>query len=625
MDYRFRNVNDAFLGLVWDIYRLADNPELIRQTGSRAGVVRLFRRPVTVTYEKPLERVLFNRARDANPFFHLFESLWMLAGRRDVAPLAYYNSQISEIASDDGTIFNGAYGHRWRTRGGIDQLPIIIDQLKRKPESRRCVLQMWTVKSDLLRIDTTKDNCCLSWDTKFRSPEGILNIQELAKRFQNHCGYKFPVYSVDTQTGDQRLCWMTNAWKVGTKSTLKITLDDGSSIRLTSDHKVFRKKKLFEGRRCVGVSIEECVVGDLVKGDRLLSANGYTITKGGYRQFKRNLFKNTAYSNLVLEHREYLSMFRHLGSYSGKDGRSVHHKNGNKLDNCLHNLIELDNHTHFSHDKFGKDNPHNKMSVEAKAARGRKHSMSIKAHWDSMDKETRCAYASKKDFRTEKQWELITLHQSTKSNHRIVSIQNGGETAVFDFTVPGRHNAVLSNGIIVHNCNTHAYFAIQDGELDMTVCNRSNDMIWGMLGANVVHFSFLLEYMAACIGVKVGVYNHFTNNLHVYLDRFEPEKWIRDKTKYDYDICTTVPLVNNPAVFDAEVAQFIDNKDWTRVWQEPFLNTVAAPMCWAFELHKRRDYRSSLNAIETIVADDWRFAARNWIWRRKVNWENKNA
>ena len=33
-------------------------------------------------------------------------------------------------------------------------------------------------------------------------------------------------------------------------------------------------------------------------------------------------------------------------------------------------------------------------------------------------------------------------------------------------------------------CNTHAYFAINaEGSLDLTVCNRSNDLVWGCLGA----------------------------------------------------------------------------------------------------------------------------------------------
>lgn len=166
--YYVRNVNDAFRRIVSDIQEGIELP--LTYTSSRAGDVIQITEPVCIRYSHPCERVLFNRERDANPFFHLVESLWMLAGKNDVATLAYYNSKIGEIASDDGVIFNGAYGRRWRStyvgcsfdenEDNIDQLPIIIDQLKRKPDSRRVVLQMWNAEEDLLKIDKTKDVCC---------------------------------------------------------------------------------------------------------------------------------------------------------------------------------------------------------------------------------------------------------------------------------------------------------------------------------------------------------------------------------------------------------------------------------------------------------------------------------
>src|SRR5690606_3416900 len=139
-------------------------------TSSRVGEVAYIPEPVMITYQEPRKRVLFSEARDANPFFHLYESLWMLAGRDDVAPLAYYSSKIAEIASDNGQTFNGAYGRRWRrmlsdSNGDeVDQLKILIEHLRQLPNSRRAVLQMWTVGDDLLNIGTpvdySKDVCC---------------------------------------------------------------------------------------------------------------------------------------------------------------------------------------------------------------------------------------------------------------------------------------------------------------------------------------------------------------------------------------------------------------------------------------------------------------------------------
>jgi hypothetical protein len=67
-------------------------------------------------------------------------------------------------------------------------------------------------------------------------------------------------------------------------------------------------------------------------------------------------------------------------------------------------------------------------------------------------------------------------------------------------------------------CNTHVYFEIQRGRLNMTVCCRSNDLLWGCYGANVVHFSVLQELLAQELGAEIGTYYQVSNNLHAYTD-----------------------------------------------------------------------------------------------------------
>ena len=89
-------------------------------------------------------------------------------------------------------------------------------------------------------------------------------------------------------------------------------------------------------------------------------------------------------------------------------------------------------------------------------------------------------------------------------------------------------------------CNTHIYFRTVGGRLDMTVCNRSNDLVWGMLGANIVHMSILQEYIANATGLPVGTYHQFTNNLHVYEgweDKFSPKI---GRASCRERVCTTV-------------------------------------------------------------------------------------
>lgn len=124
---------------------------------TRNGMATVLPTPLTTVYRKPTQRVSFWAERDANPFFHLMECIWMLAGRRDVAWISRFSSNIANY-SDDGVVFNGAYGYRWRGYFGVDQLAEIIRNLRVNPSCRRQVLSMWAVR-DLVQQDT-KDVPC---------------------------------------------------------------------------------------------------------------------------------------------------------------------------------------------------------------------------------------------------------------------------------------------------------------------------------------------------------------------------------------------------------------------------------------------------------------------------------
>lgn len=147
------NVNRAFEDALWSLRNLDPEPQQ-----SRNGPVLAFPGPVVTTLHRPRERVLFWDRRDANPFFHLMESLWMLAGRRDVAFPSFFAKQIEEY-SDDGYYLQGAYGYRWRRHladrkepgalAPLDQIQQAIDLLSSKPVTRRAVIQMWDGSQDL--------------------------------------------------------------------------------------------------------------------------------------------------------------------------------------------------------------------------------------------------------------------------------------------------------------------------------------------------------------------------------------------------------------------------------------------------------------------------------------------
>lgn len=312
---------------------------------SRNGPVIYMREPVTTTYEDPTARVLFSPLRDANPYFHLMESLWMLAGRNDVAWPRMFNKRFKEY-SDDGKTLHGAYGFRWRRAFHAgDQLRLIVDILRKNPDDRRAVLQMWS---------TTED----------------------------------------------------------------------------------------------------------------------------------------------------------LGNQS-------------------------------------KDVP----------------------------------------------------------------------------------------------CNTHAYFDTRDGSLNMTVCCRSNDAYWGAYGANAVHFSFLQEYMAACIGVPVGRYSQMSNNLHVYPaniphDLIDVANNARDSDRYteSYHQYLTIrePARNGPkrvplvvpqgddtqTIFDGELYAFLaDAGGYDNNY--PFFKHVARPMYRAWANYKLGDYAAAFDEAHSIAAGDWMLACVEWLERKR--------
>lgn len=381
-----RNVNEAFYKIVQGI-DLVRNSRIISHSvqpietitqDSRNGKVYRIPRPFTITYTHPWERVLFNKARDANPFFHLYEALWMLAGRNDLAPLQYYVSTFDQF-SDDGETLNGAYGYRWRNGKRwvgypgvpgetiyyphkVDQIEEVMRHLSQNPNSRRAVLHMSNVQDDTSKMDSTKDQCC--------------NLSV--------------VFEIDNSEGE--------------------VVDTGAPK-----------------------------------------------PEGGFYE----------------------------------------------------------------------------------------------------------------------------------------------EYVVYP-------------------------------KLNMTVFNRSNDLILGALGANAVHFSFLQEYVACCLGVEIGEYHQVSSNMHVYDWNFKPEEWLKDEL-IDYP-GDRIPLVNDQATFDKEVQSFVASNYnpiikelGSNRWEEPFLRQVAQPLLNAFHCHKDRSYSEAFDWLDLVNQRDWRVAGKNWITKRYGNWKKRET
>jgi hypothetical protein len=198
--------------------------------------------------------------------------------------------------------------------------------------------------------------------------------------------------------------------------------------------------------------------------------------------------------------------------------------------------------------------------------------------------------------------------------------------------IEGDLHTAVNNGKDVP-CNTHAYLDVRGGRLNITVCCRSNDALWGAYGANAVHFSVLQEVMAAAVGVPVGVYTQVSNNFHAYTDVFNREKlWqlVEDGRKHDLYTApvfhklipsrSTIPLVNTTSdVWFDDLRHFILNPTLTTAFEDQFFVNVAAPMYLCYQAKKAKDLVASYDWCRQIEPSDWRVACHNWLDRRNTN------
>lgn len=123
---------------------------LIRDQGEDAsprGTTTREIHPVMLQVEDPTQHILTAYGRPINVTFAMAEVIWILAGRKDVRFLEYFNSQIAQF-SDDGVFFNAAYGDRLRHSFGFDQLADMERTLRDDPHSRQAVMSIWHPEYD---------------------------------------------------------------------------------------------------------------------------------------------------------------------------------------------------------------------------------------------------------------------------------------------------------------------------------------------------------------------------------------------------------------------------------------------------------------------------------------------
>lgn len=166
-------------------------------------------------------------------------------------------------------------------------------------------------------------------------------------------------------------------------------------------------------------------------------------------------------------------------------------------------------------------------------------------------------------------------------------------------------------------CNTHIYPRIVDGALDLTVCCRSNDAIWGALGANIFHFSFVQEWLALAIGVPMGRLYQFSNNYHVYEKIWARCKDFDTDNAYEIDDVYPEPIViTDPGEFLVNCERVFDNVDEDDKFRSAWFIDVWIPLRDAHRLYKEGFHVAAMRMADQIAAPDLRLACRGWLLRR---------
>jgi hypothetical protein len=154
------------------------------------------------------------------------------------------------------------------------------------------------------------------------------------------------------------------------------------------------------------------------------------------------------------------------------------------------------------------------------------------------------------------------------------------------------------------------------------VCNRSNDVIWGAYGSNVVHFSMLQELIASELGVECGTYTQMSNNFHLYTDLPLVQKYLRTPPDaHDNDAYLTgarvFPMLHEGETIEAFTSDCLGLVAGRRDFYTRFVSEVAHPLMQAYLARKSGfPIRKFMDAIADC---DWKLAFQQWCVRRELN------
>ena len=172
----------------------------------------------------------------------------------------------------------------------------------------------------------------------------------------------------------------------------------------------------------------------------------------------------------------------------------------------------------------------------------------------------------------------------------------------------------------------------EPNQLHMTTLARSHDIIFGAYGANAVHFSVLLEYLAARLGLAVGTYTQISNNYHAYRDVYlKTARGALDpalsppapgENPYITGEVSPYPMVKNPDTWDRDLALFMEAPH-AYGFDNPWFSAVAKPIWFCNKAVRQRKFDEALEIIEQCKATDWKKATKEWIHRKQIRTQEK--
>jgi ribonucleotide reductase alpha subunit len=327
-------------------------------------------------------------------------------------------------------------------------------------------------------FNSISTNPCIIGSSLIAVADGrnAVSIEQLAKE-----GKDVPVYSTNPKTGQVEIKMGRKPRKTGEKSEVwKLTLDDGSTLIATPNHKVLTKELNY-------VELKDLKPNISVFPFYSFNSNGYRQISNAGQKMVDGARRNRRQYRLI--HEFYTSDLPDLYNFFDPKFYAIHHKDFNSYNDCIDNLQVL---THEAHKRLhsekimGSNNPYHRMDDDWKhnfaSHPGSKNSKWIDVSNDELIDHGKKLFATHGKL-TYKMWfdyakknslptylgnkarfgHFSNFKNQIADNHKVVSVEFYGHEDVYNITVDDNHNYhvitsnedsrfITSSGLCVKNC-----------------------------------------------------------------------------------------------------------------------------------------------------------------------------